>query len=310
MSHMSRSAVGGAVVWLALIAGRLGGLSRLTLIDLLFLLAPLVIAQLGFRLIAFDGASAARLLAAAVRIQPLGTALATISFLLPIGVVAGSLALGWLLVCAVAALGALTELVERRSLHPIRLAPAAALGFMAFGAIWLVLARAGIAPFGLSPVVVELTAVHFHFTGFAATLMAALVLTRLRRKAGTSQRIALAAALLMIVGSPVIAAGWGTPYRVLQILGAFLVACGVIATAIVLFVRCTSLVESQAAQILLRLAALAPLLPMVLAVEYSAGHVFGFPTLDIHAMALIHGDLNALGFSLLGLVGWSIGRSD
>ena len=310
MSHMSRSAVGGAFVWLALIAGRLGGLSRLTLIDLLFLLAPLVIAPLGLRLIAFDGASAARLLAAAVRIQPLGTALATISFFLPIGVVAGSLALGWLLVCAVAALGALTELVEHRSLHPIRLAPAAALGFMAFGAIWLVLARAGIAPFGLSPVVVELTAVHFHFTGFAATLMAALVLTRLRRKAGTSQRIALAAALLMIVGSPVIAAGWGTPYRVLQVLGAFLVACGVIATAIVLFVRCTSLVESQAAQILLRLAALAPLLPMVLAVEYSAGHVFGFPTLDIHAMALIHGDLNALGFSLLGLVGWSIGRSD
>jgi hypothetical protein len=48
---------------------------------------------------------------------------------------------------------------------------------------------------------------------------------------------------------------------------------------------------------------------MVLAVEYSAGHVFGFPTLDIHAMALIHGDLNALGFSLLGLLGWSIGRS-
>lgn len=310
MSHMSRSAVGGAVVWLALIAGRLGGLSRLTLIDLLFLLAPLVIAPLGLRLIAFDGASAARLLAVAVRIQPLGTALATISFFLPIGVVAGSLALGWLLVCAVAALGALTELVEHRSLHPIRLAPAAALGFMAFGAIWLVLSRAGIVPFGLSPVVVELTAVHFHFTGFAATLMAALVLTRLRRKAGTSQRIALAAALLMIVGSPVIAAGWGTPYRVLQVLGAFLVACGVIATATVLFVRCTSLVESQAAQILLRLAALAPLLPMVLAVEYSAGHVFGFPTLDIHAMALIHGDLNALGFSLLGLVGWSIGRSD
>jgi hypothetical protein len=25
-------------------------------------------------------------------------------------------------------------------------------------------------------------------------------------------------------------------------------------------------------------------------------------------MALIHGDLNALGFSLLGLLGWSIGR--
>jgi hypothetical protein len=48
---------------------------------------------------------------------------------------------------------------------------------------------------------------------------------------------------------------------------------------------------------------------MVLAVEYSAGHVFGFPTLDIQGMALIHGDLNALGFSLLGLVAWTISRS-
>jgi hypothetical protein len=48
---------------------------------------------------------------------------------------------------------------------------------------------------------------------------------------------------------------------------------------------------------------------MALAVEYSAGHVFGFPTLDIQGMALIHGDLNALGFSLLGLLAWSIGGS-
>jgi hypothetical protein len=87
------------------------------------------------------------------------------------------------------------------------------------------------------------------------------------------------------------------------------VAAGVLATAAVLFFRSASLVDSTAARILLRASALAPLVPMVLAVEYSAGHVFGFPTLDIHAMALIHGDLNALGFSLLGLLGWSIGRS-
>jgi hypothetical protein len=44
---------------------------------------------------------------------------------------------------------------------------------------------------------------------------------------------------------------------------------------------------------------------MLLAVEYSAGHVFGFPTLDIHTMALVHGNLNALGFSLLSLVAFS-----
>jgi YndJ-like protein len=156
---------------------------------------------------------------------------------------------------------------------------------------------------------VELTAVHFHFTGFAATLMAALVLTGLHRERGTSRQIALAASLLMIAGSPMIAAGWGTPFRVLQVAGAILGAAGVLATAGVLFFRSASLVDSTPARILLRASGLAPLVPMVLAVEYSAGHVLGFPTLDVHAMTLIHGDLNALGFSLLGLVSWSLGRS-
>jgi hypothetical protein len=232
-----------------------------------------------------------------------------VSFVLPLGVAPAILASAWLLVCAIAALGALVDLVMGRSLRPVRLAPAAAVGFMAFGAIWLVLSRARIAPLGLSPAIVELTAVHFHFTGFAATLMAALVLIRLRLEPGTWRDIALSASVLMIAGSPVLAAGWSTPFHVLQVAGAILVATGVIATAVVLFFRARTLVQPTPARILLRVAALAPLVPMVLAVEYSAGHVFGFPTLDIHAMALLHGDLNALGFSLLGLLGWSIGRS-
>ncbi len=293
--------------WLALIAWRLAGLTRLTLIDFLFLLAPLVIAPLGLRLISFAPGPPSRLLSAAVRIQPIGAVLAAVSFLLASGVWAGILASAWLLVCVIAALGALADLVEGRSLHPVRLAPAAAVGYMAFGAVWLVLSRAGIAPLGLSPIVVELTAVHFHFTGFAATLLAALVLIKLHRERGTSRQIALTASLLMIAGSPVLAAGWGTPFHFLQVVGAILVAAGVLATAAVLFFRSASLVDSTPARVLLRASALAPLLPMVLAVEYSAGHVFGFPTLDIRAMALIHGDLNALGFNLLRLVGWSIG---
>jgi YndJ-like protein len=134
-----------------MVAARLSGLTQLTLIDLLFLLAPLVIAPLGLRLIAFDAVAASRLLAAAVWMQPIGAALATVSFLLPIGGAAAVLASIRLLVCAIAALGALADLIDGRSLRPVRLAPAAAVGFMAFGAIWLVLSRAGIAPLGLSP---------------------------------------------------------------------------------------------------------------------------------------------------------------
>jgi len=303
------SALGGGIVWLALVTSRLAGLTHLTLFDLLFLLAPLTIAPLGLAVIAFEEGLPQVLLSAAIRVQPVGALLAVVAFLLPIGPPAAILATAWLLVCAMAALGALAYLVQGRSLHPVRLATAAAVAFMAFGAIWLVLSRGGIAPIGLSPIIVEMTAVHFHFTGFAATLMAALLLTRLRDDRGVARQVAMAASLLLVAGSPVLALGWATPVHALQVAGAILVATGVVATAAVLFFKCTSLVESTPARVLLRLSALAPLLPMVLAVEYSAGHVFGFPTLDIQGMALIHGDLNALGFSLLGLVAWSIGGS-
>jgi YndJ-like protein len=305
--RLPASALGGGIVWLALVATRLVGLTRLTLIDLLFLLAPLVIAPLGLALIAFDEGLPQVLLRAAIRVQPAGALLAVVAFLLPIGVPAAILSTAWLLVCVIAALGALAHLIQGRSLHPERLAPAAAVGFMAFGAIWLVLSRGGIAPIGLSPIIVEMTAVHFHFTGFAATLMAALLLTRLHEDRGVHRRVAMAASLLLVAGSPVLAMGWATPIHVLQVAGAVLVATGVVAISVVLFFSGASLVESTPARVLLRLSAVAPLLPMVLAVEYSAGHVFGFPTLDIQGMALIHGDLNALGFSLLGLVAWSIG---
>jgi YndJ-like protein len=303
------AAVAGGVVWLVLVLIRFQGVIQLTLIDILFLLAPLVIAPLGLRLIRFDEDLASRILSAAVRIQPVGAVLAVVAFLLPIGLAAAIFASAWLVVCVIAALGALAYLVQGRSLHPARLATAAAVAFMAFGAIWLVLSRAGIAPIGLSPIIVEMTAVHFHFTGFAATLMAALLLTRLRNDRGVARRVATAASLLLVAGSPVLAMGWATPVHVLQVAGAILVATGVVATSIVLFFGSAGLVESIGARVLLRLSALAPLLPMVLAVEYSAGHVFGFPTLDIHGMALIHGDLNALGFSLLGLIAWSLGGS-
>ncbi|HEY8738484.1 MAG TPA: YndJ family transporter [Candidatus Dormibacteraeota bacterium] len=301
-------AVAGAVVWIGVIAGSVTGLVHLTLIDVLFLLAPLVIVPLGLRLVQFDEGLPSRLLGLAILIQPAGAVLAVVAFLIPTGIAAGVVASVWLLVCGIAALGALAHLIAGRSLHPIRLVPAAAVGFMAFGAVWLVLSRAGIRPLGLDRQIVELTAVHFHFTAFAATLLAALVLIRLRDERGTWHNVALAAAIALVLGSPVLAAGWGTPIHVLQVLGAILVATGVIGTAAIMFFRTDSLAAPGTAHALLRIAAVMPLLPMILAVEYSTGRTFGFPTLDIQTMALVHGNLNALGFVFLGLIAWTMAQ--
>jgi hypothetical protein len=57
---------------------------------------------------------------------------------------------------------------------------------------------------------------------------------------------------------------------------------------------------------LLTLSAAGVVIPMFLGVDYAAARVFPIPALDLQTMALIHGDLNALVFALLGFVGWSL----
>jgi hypothetical protein len=45
---------------------------------------------------------------------------------------------------------------------------------------------------------------------------------------------------------------------------------------------------------------------MLLGVDYAASRVFSIPALDLRGMALIHGDLNALVFVLIGFAGWML----
>ncbi|TMD18995.1 MAG: hypothetical protein E6I99_15570, partial [Chloroflexi bacterium] len=67
-------------------------------------------------------------------------------------------------------------------------------------------------------------------------------------------------------------------------------------------------IESVIGRWLLWLSAAGVVVPMLLAVDYAIGRVFPVPALDMRAMALIHGDLNALAFSLAGLLGWTIAQ--
>jgi YndJ-like protein len=275
-----------------------------SLIDVLLMLAPLALVPLGLRLAGPTEDVPRRLLRLAVAIQPFAAVGVVASFLLPIGWTAGLLAVPWLLVGGVAALAGLGRLLgdEPFTLH--RLVVTAALAYLAVGAGWLALSRFGIQPLGLAPVIVELTAVHFHYAGFAACLIAALTIDALEGGSLRLRRLAHATSLLIVAGSPLVATGFSLSSRLIQAAGAVVIASGVLAIAAIQFFVVARRVAPGVGRLLLRLSAASVVLPMVLAVEYSVGRELGLPTLDTQSMALIHGDLNAVGFAWLGLLGW------
>jgi hypothetical protein len=47
---------------------------------------------------------------------------------------------------------------------------------------------------------------------------------------------------------------------------------------------------------------------MLLAVQWAVGHNLGTPALSIPDMVRFHGVANAVGFSLLGVLGWRLAR--
>ena len=276
----------------------------LSLIDLLLLLAPVIIVPLGLRLAPFIGYRSRQVLALARLIQPVGAAAAIVAFLMSPGWTAGAIALGWFLVCGIAALAGLLEVIESRSLRPAHLVPAACVAYLAVGAGWMVVSRAGLRPLGFGRDIVELTGVHFHYAGFAATLMAALTMLVLRDR-GSLAGFSAGAALLIVIGVPITAAGIATGSGLATVLGPLLLGTGVLSIAGLTALAIAPRVESTLARGLLWLSAAGVVMPMLLGIDYAISRVYPIPALDLRAMALIHGDLNALAFSLAGLLGWT-----
>jgi hypothetical protein len=280
-----------------------------SIIDFLLLAAVVAIVPLGMRLIPLRRPFSRRVLSFVLQAQPIAALAVIPAFLLPAGPLAAALALPWLGICALLALAALVDLITSRA-RPVKLSclvTMASVAYLTVGAAWLTIFRAGLNPFHFGNTIDELTAVHFHYAGFAATLMAALALKALLVRGPAARRLGMAASLLLVVGSPLTAAGFTLASHGVQLLGAICVAGGVLLTAGLNFLQIAPTWHG-AARWLLTASAFAPILPMLLAVDYTAGQAFGIPALSIQDMALIHGDLNGLGFVALGLVGWLLAR--
>ncbi len=224
---------------------------------------------------------------------------------LPPGLLATGLVmpwLGWTAVLAVEALRRLAELIRTEGLvgliRSTELAVIAGLGFPVIGAGWLVLDRLNIQPFGFSPLIVLLTAVHFHHAGFTLPLAAGFL-----GRVYPRNWVIRIAALTIVLSVPLVAVGitWSPP---VELIGAWLTAGAAIVVAVGMLTRVR--VAPNLPALLFGISGSCLLAGMVFAASYALSEFRGVPWPDIMAMVHLHGAVNALGFGLLGAWAWHL----
>lgn len=210
---------------------------------------------------------------------------------------------GWTVLAAVLALRRTRALVRDHGVRGLvgaqggELAIAAALGFPLVGSAWLLADRLALTPLGFSPLIVLLTAVHFHHAGFTLPLTAGLLART--QTPGPWARVAA----VVVVAVPLVAIGI-TVSPLLEWIGSWLTAAAAMAVGVGMLVRARTLPVLPA---LLSAGAGASLLAaMIFAGAYALGELLGVPFPDIASMIQLHGAVNALGFGLLGAWAWHL----
>jgi hypothetical protein len=281
-----RVAVGGVVVWLAVLA-----LLPAPLAARILLLAPLVIVP---RLLALipDRQWVSRVagwpaFAAALPLP--------IAFALPPGPFAAVFVVPWLaLAIAGTAAAVLHGLADLPSiLQPRRLADLGidvALGFWAVGAIFMLIDRLGLDT-GFSTTIVLLTATHFHFAGFGLLGLASLL-------AGRRSWLRAPVAGL-ILGIPLTALGFVLVSDAINAVGALVVGLSGIGVGVGLLTSTADGASRWAA----RASGVALLIGMPMGIAWSMTILVGASFLDLDTMVRTHGALNATAV-LLGVAAY------
>lgn len=291
----------GAALWATIAV--LAGLHRVRLgiLELLLLFAPLVIVPLGLELAKTVELPADAHLPGILRVIQTFAAIAVcVALWIPPGRAAAIFGSLWLIVVV---LQGVLRLINRRATGYSLLSFAVDVAHvdLILGASWFVVSRAGWRPMGFQEPIILLTAVHFHYSGFATAILAGSILRTSRSR--TSHPASLRGLVLLVVLLPfVLAAGFiFSPLLRFGAATALAVVVGVLAG--VMF-WCTTEFRSAVARIYLRSAACAAFGALTLVLLYAVGEYFHRDWITIPGMANSHGVLNALGFVLLGLLGW------
>ncbi len=182
--------------------------------------------------------------------------------------------------------------------------------FPAIGAAWLVAYCANWTPWGFDPLIVLLTAAHFHHAGFTLPLMAAL---NAKASPGCWTRFSCVAILL---GVPLVAVGiTSTHFGVLKFvepIGVAILVLGALGVAVSQVWRGLERKRTVWTRIGFLISGASLFAAMVLALSFGLRYLIPNYALTMPQMWAIHGTLNAFGFGLCGILAWrsAITRSE
>lgn len=295
----------GGVIWLVILVWLHPLPFQTEWATMLLLLPPLVLAPVGLRLAILSdrNISAFGLLLLSSQLQFPSALLLAIAFLPPPGLLAAALSLPWFITTALIALSGLVRIRQRGLKSWENLCIDAGLVYLVIGSGWTVLSRWGMRPLDFEPVIVLLTAIHFHYAGFLLPIFTGLAAQKLK---GALSRFAVFG---VIAGVPLVAAGitatqlgfgtWLESFAALVLAGAGFI------TAWLHLRLAVQKRWSFAVRALWSFAALSLAFSMVLAVLYGLRFYFPLAWLDIPWMRALHGTANALGFGLAGALAWN-----
>jgi hypothetical protein len=303
---MNRNVIAGGVLWAGIVTVFRLQWARLNTIELLFLLGPLVVVPLGLGLsFQFTGEKRIGLPIRVARKMQLPAALCAIaSFWLPQGNAATILVLPWFVFGSFVGLEGLMAFIrgEFRKLKSACLI--VSFLYLPIGCAWLVASRLGLSPMGFQEPIVLLTAVHFHFAGFAAPLLALAARSVVEKKSAALQRIFNVVAAGVLAGPGLLAVGFVIGPR-LKLTMALLVACSEVGLSLYFLASIRSM-RPRLAQMFVTISAASVLFAMVFAGVWAIGEFPLQPFVHLDEMARLHGTANAIGFVLCGLVGWTL----
>jgi uncharacterized protein (UPF0548 family) len=264
----------------------------------ILLLGPLIVVPLGLALL--DGFEDRRGIAIAA--QLIAALCFAASFFVPIpGRQAGAWTLPWVVFTAWLAYKGATTVWQRRSARLEDLCVCAGLIFIPIGSVWAAASRYGVQPMGFGEPLVLLTGAHFHYAGFALPLLTAMAG---RRVGGITSAMAAAG---VMAGVPLVAIGItvGRWYRLVEACAAWELSAACLLVALLQF-RLALRPLPVTARLLLALSAASLVAGMALAGVYALGNYLGRWWLDIPTMIRWHSTINALAFTLPGLLAWGV----